>query len=235
MQSYTKQRTIGAYTVEKALIQNLEDYLTKDVFRVLNWSSDKLEINFGITLYDSIGQEKYLTTEDHKHNLFRNDIKAITIELESKQLPKEIKIVLRFGKEKSNSDLMISLTDENARDKTASIESGLESVLHQYKNYNLIFYPGDTIEILLWLGGFITGLLAISGDYSKKQSFIYGCFFWLAFFYLYICRYFKGYCMFDTNKQKQLNSLFAWVAAGLGGFLIFTSLLTSVRRQIFGF
>ena len=91
---------------------------------------------FSLTLCSKSERSRKVSGHKRQAFSFRNDIKAITLELESKQGQKEIKIVLRFGNEEKNSDLAITLTDENARDKTASIETGLKSILGHNKNYN---------------------------------------------------------------------------------------------------
>jgi hypothetical protein len=164
------------------------------------------------------------------------NLKGITIEFALHTDEKELKIILRFGNEEENSDLSISLTDINAREKISAIEQGVFSILNHNKNLNRIFYPASLITAIILLSGFFSGIFALQNDYSIKEKFIFGLAFWSALLYsIIIPKYFKGYCSFDTNKQKQLDKWFTWLIMGLAGFLLFSTLLTTVRKNLFGF
>lgn len=238
MSSYNKQSTISTFFVNKSLIESLENYFNKEIIEIINLHSteeQKIHKSFEILLHDSHGQESYTSIKDYKLPLFRNDVKGITVEFKVFAPNKDVKISLRFGSKEENSDISITLSDENAREKVSAIEHGILSIIDHNKTLNWLLFPNQYIGSIAFLVFAYFGLLAISGDSSKKEAFIYGSLFWSGVIYFWIFQYFKGYCSFDTNKQKQLDKWFNWLIMGLAGFLLFTSLLTSFRRSIFGF
>jgi len=239
MPSYNKQNSISTYTIDKVLIQHVEDYLKQNVFEILHLETDiqpTYTFDFSVTLYDSQGIEKYSSIREHKFQYFRNDLKGITLELELYTENKNLKITIRFGDEEENSDIAISLTDDNAREKVSAIEHGLISILNHSKSLNWFFHPNSVISALLLLSCLFSGLFALSSDYSVKEKFFFGLAFWTSILYtLIIPNYFKKYSSFDTSKQKQLDKWFTVLVTGLVGFLLFSTLLTSVRKNLFGF
>lgn len=240
MPSYNKQVSISTYTVDKLLIEYLEDYFKQNVLEILHMQENKEAappaIAFSATLIDSHGIEKYNSIREHKFQFFRNDIKGITLEVELKTNDRELKITLRFGDEEENSDLAISLSDENAREKVSAIEQGILAIINHNKNLNRIFFPPVSIRGIALLGAVFCGLFTLSNKFSNPERFGFGVYTLLVVFYLIIIpNYFKGYCSFDTNKQKQLDKWFTWLITGLLGFLLFSTLLTSVRKSLFGF
>lgn len=236
MLSYNKQSSISTYTIDKVLIEHLEDYLKLNVLEILHVESQtSIKVEFTVTFHDSHGIEKYDSIKEHKFPVFRNDIKGITIESNLQIQEKELKIILRFGDIEENTDLAISLTDDNAREKVSAIEQGIFSLINHNKNLNRIFYPSPLIVIIIVCVCFISGVLAWQSSYSIKEKFVLGLIFWAVLFYFFSPHYFKGYCSFDTNKQKQLDKWFTWLITGLLGFLLFSTLLTSIRKNLFGF
>ncbi|RXK58548.1 hypothetical protein ESA94_18120 [Lacibacter luteus] len=240
MTSYHKQTPITSYTVDKNVIEHLEEYLKNNVFDILNLESNgsgyRDKSDFSITLHDSNGIEKYASIKECKLPLFRNDIKGITIEQQIYIDHKELKVSLRFGDKQENSDLAISLTDDNAREKVSALEQGMYLILNSYKNINKVFYPPQIITTMLIFGGFFSGILALNSDYTTKARLLFGVtFFSIAFYCVIIPSLFKTFSSFDTNKQKQLDKWFTWLISAFLGFLVFSTVLTEFRRKIWGF
>jgi hypothetical protein len=241
MPSYNLQQSVGTYSIDKSLINNLEEYCTKEIGKTIDMKAEyPRHANFqpfSITIHDSFGEEKLFTIVDYKQQYFRNDTKGITIEFNEKNAKqeKEIKIVLRLGKVEEKCDLTISLTDEKAREKVSAVEEGILSILNHHKNLNWLLYPNQLLTGILGLGCLIAGIQALDDKISNQEKFIYGSIFWSGVFYFAICRYFKSYCTFETNKQRQLDKWFSWLVFGTAGFLLFTTLLASVRKSLFGF
>lgn len=240
MPSYNTQRAISTYTIDKSLVLKIEDYFKKDVLEILNINSEEFKKTsrdiLSVTIHDSYGQEVYSSIEEYKHSLFRNDTKGFSIKFTLKNPLHELKIILRFGKEQENSDLSITLSDNKPREKAKAIEDGLVTILNHHKNLNWLLYPKEQIvAALIGFGCFLAGMASLGDRFTNREKFILGTIFWVGVFYFFVCRYFKGYCTFETNKQKQLDKWFSWLNWGTLGFLLFTTLLGSVRKNLFGF
>ncbi len=173
--------------------------------------------------------KKYSSIEEYKQPLFRNDIIAILIEFELFSLNKELKSTLRFRREDENSDLFISLVDENPREKVTGLSNGITSLFTLNKNLNWLFYPNSLLSICIFFVSIYFGIQATEQAFSSKEKFLFGTTFWAGMFYLFIIpSYFKGYSSFETNKQKQIDKWFGWLLTGLLGFLLFATLLISI-------
>ena len=73
MPSYNKQASINTYTVDKLLIEHLEDYFKQNVLEILNiqvnTQVDFTTIDFTVILHDSHGIEKYGSIKEYKFPL----------------------------------------------------------------------------------------------------------------------------------------------------------------------
>jgi hypothetical protein len=239
MPSYNKQISISTYTVDKLLIENLEAYFNKDILEILNLGLEENDkpnkIDLSVILHDSQGTETYSAIKEYQFQLFRNDINAITLNFEVVNNEKHLKLTLRFGKDDSNSDLSISLSDNNAREKISAITNGVTIILDQNKNLNRFFYLPSFIGGIMTIGGLFSGIFSLQDDYSRKEKFIFALIFFSIVFYFITINVFKHYSSFDTKKQKELDKWFNWLVTGLLGFLLFSTLLTTVRKNLFGF
>lgn len=238
MSSYSKQFTISTFHVDKLLIENLETYFNKEIIEILKFNSKEgsnLHKSTSILLHDSHGQETYTSIKEYRLPMFRDDLKGITLDFTIITEKKDLRILLRFGSEGENSDLAITLTDENAREKVSAIEHGVLSVLNPNKTLNWLLFPNQIIGLVLIIITLGAPILALDGDTSKKGKFIYFTVFCCAILYFWGFSYLKGYCSFDTNKQKRFNQWFNWLIMGVIGFLLFNTALPSIRKTIFGF
>lgn len=237
MPSYNKQHSISTYLINKSLIESIENYFEKNVSEILSLKipDSKTYSRTEVIVHDSHGQEGYKSIKEYKLSHFRNDITGITINYRLYAERKDASITIRFGLEKDNTDLAINLTDDNAREKVCALEQGILDILNQNKTNNWLLYPVWYLNALLVLGVLYTGLLTFSGDSTRQESRIYGIITGTLLMYLWVFHYFKNYSSFDTEKQKQLDKWFAWLLMGLLSFLLFTTLLTSLRKSLLGF
>jgi hypothetical protein len=238
MPLYNMQSAISTYSINKSLIEKIEDFLQRDSLEILNIKSKNgmtdEKNTVSITIHDPFGHERYTTIREYKHNLFKNDTEGISVRHELMSESVELKITLRFSKKEDSTYLAISLMDTSAREKVSAIEEGIFTILDRQNNMNWLLYPRQPILAIIVLGCLAAGLVA--WDHPKPiLRFSLGLLFWSGIFYFAICRYFKGYCTFDTNKQTRLDQWFNWLVFGLAGFLLFSTLLTSVRNYLFGF
>jgi hypothetical protein len=239
MPSYNLQVGTSSYTVNKSLILNLENYFHKDIVEILSITPGEFKaadkVIRSTIIHDSFGSESYSSINGYKLSMLRNDTKGITIEfgLDS-ELIRSFKITLRLGAQPENCDLAVSLDDPNARDKVGMIEAGVFSILDQHKNNNWILYPMEGLSTLIAVSSGICGLIAFGSKITDLTKWICGGIFWIGAFYLF-CRLFKGYCIFETNKQKQLDKWFNWIVYGLLSFIVFATLLPSIRKHFVGF
>lgn len=235
----TKQMSISSYFITKSLIEHLETYLKNEVPEVLNFESDTNTSGatklYTVTLYDSQGNESYTSITDYKFAAFRNDIKSISLDFNYTVKKKTFSLALRFGDDSKNTDIALTIADDNPQEKIAAISNGITTILNQNKTINRLFYIPEFISSLLSIACLLCGVIALSGDYSRKTNFLLGLIFYIGVFYFVTVQIFKPYSSFDSTRQKQLDTWYNWLVTGLLGFLLFSTLLTTVRKTIFSF
>jgi hypothetical protein len=242
MHSYSIQKKINTYTVDKAAIQNIENFLRQDVPKILNLplsqegqaASTFFKDNITFILYNSYSEEHFKTIADYKFPYFRNDISGLAIELkieEDDEALNEFEITLSFSKDEEKCNLDIALTDENPMEKVMAIEGGLKSVMSYNKNTNWLLYPNG-IAILTFVALFLGSTQLIAEPKRSNYFWIVGLFLVGVFM---ACRYFKGYCTFESKRQQQLDIWYRWFITGLAGFIVFATVLPTIRKSLLGF
>jgi hypothetical protein len=239
MPSYNLQVALRSFFITKSVIIKMEDYLRKEIAEILNIKAPASGLdssNISIVIHETYGQEVYSSLKEYKHELFRDDTKMITLKFELNAESENVEINLRFGLKPENSDMTNSIQGfVNPREKVSAIEEGILSILDHQKNLNWLIYPNQLISGIIGLVAAGSFIMLLGERFSNQVRYIFGSIVFLIGFYYYGCRAFKGYCIFESNKQKQLDKWFSWLVLGAVGFVLFTTLLTSIRKAIFGF
>lgn len=236
MNSYNFQKRISSFKVDKDLILEIEDFFYKDMPEIIQWiPSTKNEKPIQVRIRDSFGEEFFSTIQDYKQQLFRNDIETIKIEYNQKSLEKSIEVVISFSKKIDETDIAISLTDQKARESIAAIEQGVEAVLNQRRSANWLLYPNENLSSFIALLCVISGIVLISDNVHSTFRKVSGGIFIILVGCYTARKYFKPYSSFETNKQRRNDIFFNWFFFGLIGFIVFATIATFIRRDIFGF
>ena len=236
MPTYSILKSIPTYKVDKNLIENIESFFQDEVYKILNLKVKEVASDsyLSIKLFDTFGVETIHSIKAYKYQFFRNDMKGLVIEYKNNiQEDCEIEVILRFGKEKATSQLEIALNLENARDKATAIEHGLFTSMNENKTSNWLLYPPDIFNGIAALVGVIFLVLAFNRP-EKQLKFLYGgIVVGLAMYYI-IFRYLQSYCTFKTKRQDSFDDIYKWFIYGLCGFILFSIILTSLRKSILG-
>lgn len=236
MNSYNLQKRISSFYVDKRLVQDIEDFFFKDIPEILPWiKAIKDDQLIEIKVYDSFGEERLSKIQDHKQHLFRDDTRALTIEYKGSFLEKNVNILIRFSKEVDEADITINLMDQKAREGIAAIEQGVESVLNQKRTINWVLYPTETLGLLVSFITLASGIILISDNIHPIFRKVSGIVFILLFIFYIARKLLKPYSSFDTNRQKKYDTFFNWFLLALLGFILFTTVATSIRQNLFGF
>jgi hypothetical protein len=143
MQRYSLQKHLGPYTVDKALFLRLENYINRNIPRILLLNLEKgterpLGAFITITIQKEQGKEKIRSMEDYGYELFDENIEEVSIELVHNNTfnfwgQKVIVLIMTFNLQSGYCDLSLALSDEEPRDKVFTIEKGLKEVLSRNK------------------------------------------------------------------------------------------------------
>jgi hypothetical protein len=143
MQKYSLQKRIGPYTIDKALFQHLENYINRNIPRILLLNLEKgserpLSSFVNITLQREQNKQVLHTIEEYGFELFDNRVAEVTLELSHTNAfnfwgQKVIVLIMTFDVKSGYCDLSIALHDEEPREKIYTIEKGLRTVMAHHK------------------------------------------------------------------------------------------------------
>lgn len=237
MEVFSIQRKLSTYSVNNQLLRNIEGFVIDKIPGLISVSPGSLEEYTTLSLSGPSGTEKFKPASKYKQQLFDNDIERITFEVNyytaSSPIERQaIVLIIRFSRSSDDTDLSISLKTQAAKEKALGFKESLLKQLGQNKNMNWIPYPNEVMPTLIFVGGFIALLFVLMlASPILKTIFLL---FFAAAIYLVMHRFLKGYCSFDSNRQKRMDSMFKWTVNTITAFII-VSLLTPLRRQLWGF
>ena len=143
MQRYSLQKHLGPYTVDKALFLRLENYINRNIPRILLLNLEKgterpLSAFITVTIQKEQGKEKIRSMEDYGYERFDKNIEEVSIELIHNNSfnfwgQKVIVLIMTFNLQSGYCDLSLALNDEEPREKVYTIEKGLKEVLSRNK------------------------------------------------------------------------------------------------------
>jgi len=176
-----------------------------------------------LTIYGSGSSVVYKPINKYTQSRFNNDVQKVTIELSYHEEEKEegsraIMLSLKFSCDIEDTELSITLQDEDAKEKTRNVEEALLRVLEPNKNRNSFFYPNDFVPTLVFVIGFVIGLFGLMVENAFLKSgctVIFG-----AAIYFVAHRFIKGYCSFDTPYQKGMDIFFLWLTRAVIAFIV---------------
>ena len=232
MEKTSTWRRLGSYSVNKRLIQSLEDFVNHKVPGIL-YSGRSSGRDFGravtdfsdrsyLTLIGSYESKIYYPIGKYAEAQFHNDIQKLVIGLKYISHGGSAKanaIVLEIGAGKSigDTELWIALQADRAEEKIKLIENGLLVVMEPFKNRNGISYPNEFLPTFIFVLGFFIGIGTLMFDQPILKSLcvvLFSIAVWLV-----TRRFTKGYCHFDSSRQRRMDRMQTWLSVAL---LVFT-------------
>jgi hypothetical protein len=143
MQRYSLQKHLGPYTIDKALFQRIENYINRNVPRILLLNLEKGKENplapfISVTIQKQQGKEKLRSIDEYGYELFDENIEEVSLELLHNNAfnfwgQKVIVLIMTFNLQSGYCDLSLALNEEDPRDKVYTIEKGLKAVMNRNK------------------------------------------------------------------------------------------------------
>ena len=239
MEVYSTQRKLSTYSVNTQLMRNLETYIIDKMPGIIPSSPGphQLEGNAALLLSHPDGTDHFTPTGKYIQSRFDNDTESVALEFQyhdGKPVSERqaIVITIRFSRYSDDSDLAIALKAHAAKEKVMDLEQGLLQQLEKNKNTNWIAYPNAGTPIFVFIGGFLSFLFALMTDNRVLKTLL--IFLFLAAVYLVMHSFMKGYCSFDTKRQKTMNTIFKWIFSTVTIFIII-SIVTPLRKTLWGY
>ncbi len=239
MEVYSTQRKLSTYSVSKQLLQNIEAYVMDKIPGIFPPATgpNGLEGNTTLLLSHPNGTDHFTPTGKYAQQQLDNDTESVALEFkyhDGQPVSERQAIVLtiRFSRYSEDSDLAIALKTDTAREKGIALEQGLLEKLEQSKNRNWIAYPNEGTPIFVFIGGFLAFLFALMTDSPVLKTLCILVF--VTAVYLFMHSFMKGYCSFDSKRQKMMNTIFKLIFSAVTIFII-VSIATPLRKTLWGF
>ena len=239
MEEYAIQRTLRTYSVNNQLLRNIEELVINKMPALLLSSpgDHPLEGHSTLKLSGRGGAEYFTPASKYALERFDNNIDKAALEFDywvgqHTNERQAIMVTIRFSSDSGDSDLSITLRAHGAKEKVTDLERSLLQKLEQNKNINWIPYPNELIPTLVFVAGFLAFLFAFMFENPILKTLCILLF--AGAVYLVMHRFMKGYCSFDSKRQKRLDTIFKLIVITVFAFII-VSMLTPLRKTLWGF
>ncbi|THU34152.1 hypothetical protein FAM09_24325 [Niastella caeni] len=144
MQRHSLQKHLGPYAIDKALFQRIENYINRNIPRILLLNLEKgndrpLSPYITVTIQKAQGNKEVLRSMDeYGYELFDENVEEVTLELVHNNAfnfwgQKVIVLIMTFDISSGYCDLSLALSDEEPHDKVHTIEKGLRTIINRNK------------------------------------------------------------------------------------------------------
>jgi hypothetical protein len=239
MEEYNVQRKLRTYSVNIQLLQQIEEHIIDKMPGIMPTSPGEshLEGHTTLLLSGPGGTEHFTPVSKYTQQRFENNIEKVALEFsywvgQYVSERQAILIAIRFSSDSGDTDLSITLRAYAAKEKVIDLERSLLQKLEKNKTINWIAYPNELVPTLIFVTGFLAFLFALMFENPILKTLLILVF--AAAVYLVMHRFMKGYCGFDSVRQKRLDTIFKWTVFAIIGFIV-VSMFTPLSKTLWGF
>jgi len=247
LSEYSLKKPLPSCTVDKTLLQELEDYLHKKVSEAIPPTEDEKASglsmrNYHLTIEDSFGEETIKSAIDIDRSYFPDDTKAIRLEYRARNKDNRIDIKITFSASSvlpEFSELKITFQGASSREFVTGLAHQIIHRLEPYKTNSRYF--SITLGKFLF-AAFLFAISLVGISYGLEHSTSLAKFFLtssVSFLILVIAwvilLFLKPYSKFNTRRNEQFDKWINWVFAGVLAFILFTVVGVYFRQKLLGF
>jgi hypothetical protein len=188
---------------------------------------------------DNFGEEEYNKAASFNKNKFDNQTNGIKLQytIHDYQENTSLEIKLLFGHKRSNSELLISMTSNRAKELVKGIQESILQIIKNYQTSNFIYSEetklGRAIPLLSVSSIFLV-LYLIEIKRHEIAYLVSFCILAFTFGRMHL-RKLKPYSEFDTRAQNSRNDIVKWLIRLVIGFFITGIIFTAFRKSILHF
>jgi hypothetical protein len=235
--SFSHEQALPSLKVTKAVLESLEQYLTKRFVDAALLSVDEMTKALSIRIEDSLGTEEINTIKDMATSRFADSTSNVEIgfNLPYRNDGTHLRVRLRFSKERLFSTIAINASIANAREFVLGLRDGLMRMLEPQKTWHWVAHPkSEAWAAASVVGGWVAYQLFTSTGKETYFPYLVGSSA-LLWFYLFGIGSLRPYVVFESRASERSDKIWSWLLGGIATFLLFGTLLTFVRRPLLGF
>lgn len=238
MTSYKLEARLPSCFVTVEMIGQIETYILQRADDVFGVSADQIRNDYSVTVAESIGKETLESVRSFNGSKFADTTESVTLALVSYAPRRDVTVHLNRASYLSRIEVVVERSD--AREAAIGMRDGVMALIEPHKTFAWLFHPPPAVHGALfvlfplaiitlaarnWNSGSdeVTGVLA-------AMMLIVG----LTGFSYHIGVALTDYTEFDSRRVAIRRRVRSWACAGLATFLVFGTVLASVRDFLFG-
>jgi len=235
MSVYSLIKQIESCHVTKELIEQIEDYLFKQLPTVVKFSTNNIRKNYALSIRDNMGKDVVSSISKYGVSIFSDTTDLIFLEVRIKR-PRKLTLSINFAKNKEYSEIRITHKHEEPRTIVLGIYEAIKRIIKQQANKNRIFNPSEPISVFYGvLIGLIVGVIIFLFTIKLFNFGIFGIIIFLFLVYFSILgKFLYPYISFELNRYLRIKNWSSWFFWGFLSFIIFGTILALLRKKIFG-
>lgn len=214
MNQYNIRKDLPSVKVDKALIEQLENYILFDVPSIIGIDKELILKNYSLEIVDSLGSAKFSRISEFPFSIFQNGTEKIIFGSRYYSDP-YFCVQIYFSKRKYSTVIEINLKCDNPSALATAIYNEILLRIKQYKAYNSI-YHNDYLPLIggASIGIMLGGIILLYFNFSHWGLYIYVLLLLISFIAAK-GEHLKPYCEFSTSKQLQNNRTFNYIVLSI--------------------
>lgn len=232
------EKKLPSCHVDRKLIERLQRFCIQELPKIIHADPEAIKDNYTISIVDSAGTEELLGIDAYGVDCFTDTVSRVALSvnyMSSSEL--YFRLSVTFDKDRIFSKFNIHCKSDKPRELAHSVAEGLNHRISPSKTLNYVYYPPDVIEGVLF--GFLIPLFAVSTLLLLKGYTISALFCFLSWalllIYITVAKKWNGYTTFESQLQARRSANWRWLFYGVLSFVIFSTLLAFLRKQLIGF
>jgi hypothetical protein len=238
MPKFSLQQKMPSCLVSKELLSSIEAYLKSELPTKFGESLGD-ETDYRISIKEKIGTETLVGITDCSSGTFSDGTTAIEMRWSNGyQAATRLEILVDFDREYYLSKVRVECTGPIAREMAKGVAESILRLVDSHRTQNWLFNPFQVpvTASMSGLAAFVLLYFGVAGVIIGEARALYAIA--GAAFMVWVCfsaQYFRPYTSFDTRRQRLLNRVWLWFSLGVLGFVVFGTLLPTLRKGLFGF
>ncbi len=218
MADYRLTRSIPSCRVDRDLLKEIEEYLTKRSVKYINPEEHNAPI-CEIRFEEGRGRTgTYQGVREVPRGRFDDSVRQVSLGMEfpTDYAPTSSSASITFDVSRSGSKLDISLSGQEPREEVIAIDAELQRLLDGKKTWNWLFHP----DVLVAIPGMVVAILPAVMFLQLQTVTLPGYLLLVPLFLgvIYaICSSLRPFSRFDTRRNDTKDTLFGWLWKGIVG------------------
>jgi len=235
---FVQEKKLPPIELTLELAERLEALLTTEV-RERRVISEKASDEFSMRIADAFGTETLGSRREYRPALLSDSTSEVRIRYRSgHKSESEIDVDIVFSPQREWSRYRVEVQGDSAREIALATSDAIDRLVEPHRRTHGYLHLGLVGFIARSLGSWVGATMLVAGvvrpslawvGYAGAVLVVLSVAHWMG------GRYMLPYTIFDSAQARRRSQTWKWFVTGIATFLLFGTILTAMRRRIFGF